>query len=430
MKVLVTGGTGFIGRHVVWRSLLSGYDTVFTGRSPEAAALVMEMARRVSPDRLPVFHPEGHPLGEPFDVVIDCAGKVDLVGSRADYVAANVDRTSAAWAHARERGARTFVSVSSASVLFACRDQLGLTDGVPATPPGIHPYADSKALSETMLWARRGQGPAIRIIRPRGVYGPYDSGVLPRILKVARRLGGRFPLPAPGALASMTAASNLAHAVLLAAEDQTAGRGRLGKGWHSKAGQSLTFSLAMPLAPANWSGLSLAVGVSLAHSLHPDVRLKWPNDLWLHQRKLGGILVETASHGETSQGRRMVVIGVGINVARPEVSAVAALVPDGSAVTAMAPAWLSEVLVCITQGEVLERVAPALVRDIQAFATQGFAAFAQRFAQLDALQGLAVQLTDGTRGTACGVNEDGALQVLTERGMQTVTSAEVSVRPC
>ncbi|MEY4854656.1 MAG: hypothetical protein RIR32_1332, partial [Verrucomicrobiota bacterium] len=117
-----------------------------------------------------------------------------------------------------ERGAHTFVSVSSASVLFACRDQLGLTDGVPATPPGIHPYADSKALSETMLWARRGQGPAIRIIRPRGVYGPYDSGVLPRILKVARRLGGRFPLPAPGALASMTAASNLAHAVLLAAE--------------------------------------------------------------------------------------------------------------------------------------------------------------------------------------------------------------------
>jgi nucleoside-diphosphate-sugar epimerase len=96
------------------------------------------MADRVSPDRRPVFHPEGHPLDESFDVVIDCAGKVDLVGSRADYIAANVDRTAAAWAHARERGARTFVSVSSASVLFACRDQLGLTDGVPATHPGIH----------------------------------------------------------------------------------------------------------------------------------------------------------------------------------------------------------------------------------------------------------------------------------------------------
>jgi len=218
MRLLVRGGTGFAGRHVVWRSLLSGYDTVFTGRNLEAAGQVIEMARRVSPERLPVFQAEGNPPEGRFDAVIDCAGKVDLVGSLADYVSANVDRTKDAWAHARECGARTFVSVSSASVLFACRDQLGLTDGVPATPPGIHPYADSKALSETMLWARRGQGPAIRIIRPRGVYGPYDSGVLPRILKVARRLGGRFPLPAPEALASMTAASNLAHAVLLAAE--------------------------------------------------------------------------------------------------------------------------------------------------------------------------------------------------------------------
>jgi BirA family biotin operon repressor/biotin-[acetyl-CoA-carboxylase] ligase len=226
------------------------------------------------------------------------------------------------------------------------------------------------------------------------------------------------------------ARSGLMEPVLLTAEDQTAGRGRLGKGWHSKPGQSLTFSIALPLAPASWSGLSLAVGVSLAHSLHPDVRLKWPNDLWLQQRKLGGILVETASTGEAAQGQRMVVIGVGINIARPEVSAVEALVPEGSAVAAMAPAGLAEVLVGITPGEALERVAPALVQDVLAFASQGFGAFAQRFARLDALQGQAVQLSDGSRGTACGVNDDGALQVLTDRGMQTVTSAEVSVRPC
>ena len=226
------------------------------------------------------------------------------------------------------------------------------------------------------------------------------------------------------------ARSGLMEPVLLTAEDQTAGRGRLGKGWHSKPGQSLTFSIALPLAPASWSGLSLAVGVSLAHSLHLDVRLKWPNDLWLQQRKLGGILVETASTGEAAQGQRMVVIGVGINIARPEVSAVAALAPERSAVAAMAPAGLAEVLVGITPGEALERVVPALVQDVLAFASQGFGAFAQRFAQLDALQGRAVQLSDGSRGTACGVNDDGALQVLTDQGMQTVTSAEVSVRPC
>ncbi len=226
------------------------------------------------------------------------------------------------------------------------------------------------------------------------------------------------------------ARNGLMEPVLLTAEQQTAGRGRLGKGWHSKPGHSLTFSIALPLAPSSWSGLSLAVGVSLAQSLHPEVRLKWPNDLWLQQRKLGGILVETASHGDAAQGQRMVVIGVGINIARPEASAVAALVPEGSTVAAMAPAGLAEVRMGITPGEALERVVPPLVQDVLAFASQGFAAFAQRFATLDALQGLAVRLSDGTQGTACGVNPDGALLVLTGDGMQTVTSSEVSVRPC
>lgn len=226
------------------------------------------------------------------------------------------------------------------------------------------------------------------------------------------------------------ARGGLMEPVLLVAEEQTAGRGRVGKAWHSRRGQSLTFSLALPMAPANWSGLSLAVGVSLANSLHPDVRLKWPNDLWLHERKLGGILVETASTGDAREGMRMVVIGIGLNVARPDAEAIAGLGGGPSALPAMAPAGLSEVLVGATAGEVLALVAPALARDLQAFESQGFAAFAQRFAQRDALQGRSVQLSDGARGTACGVSEEGALQVLTEQGMRDVTSAEVSVRPC
>ena len=226
------------------------------------------------------------------------------------------------------------------------------------------------------------------------------------------------------------ARGGLMEPVLLVAEEQTAGRGRVGKAWHSRRGQSLTFSLALPMAPASWSGLSLAVGVSLANSLHPDVRLKWPNDLWLHERKLGGILVETASTGESPQGLRMVVIGIGLNVARPDAEALASLGDVPSAQPPMAPAGLAEILVGVTAGEALALVTPALARDLQAFESQGFAAFAQRLARCDALQGRSVQLSDGTRGTACGVGEDGALHVLTENGMRHVTSAEVSVRPC
>jgi len=80
---------------------------------------------------------------------------------------------------------------------------------------------------------------------------------------------------------------------LLVAESQTAGRGRMGRVWQSQPGDSLTFSLSLPFAPKDWSGLSLAVGLSLAESLHPDIRLKWPNDLWWQERKLGGILIIT-----------------------------------------------------------------------------------------------------------------------------------------
>jgi BirA family transcriptional regulator, biotin operon repressor / biotin---[acetyl-CoA-carboxylase] ligase len=225
------------------------------------------------------------------------------------------------------------------------------------------------------------------------------------------------------------ARDGLVEPVLLVAEEQTAGRGRMGKGWHSRAGQSLTFSLALPLAPTDWSGLSLAVGVSLANSLHPDVRLKWPNDLWLQERKLGGILVETAGSGEGALAPRTVVIGVGINIARPDVTTVQAATLPG-APAAMPPAGLSEVRVGVTAGETLALVAPALVRDVLRFGHEGFAAFAQRFAQRDALRGRAVRLTDGTEGTADGVDPQGALRVQTAQGLRTVHSAEVSVRPC
>jgi len=206
--------------------------------------------------------------------------------------------------------------------------------------------------------------------------------------------------------------------VLLVAEQQTAGRGRLGRGWSSQAGDSLTFSLGLPLAPADWSGLSLAVGVSLAESLEPRVQLKWPNDLWLADRKLAGILIETASFGEGGGAQRYAVIGAGINIAER----------DGSGLSTP-PAWLRELLPGIGAGDALLRLAAPLVQAVQAFETFGFAPFQARFNARDALRDRSVRLSDGTTGTAHGTSETGALLVHTARGMTTVTSAEVSVRP-
>lgn len=226
--------------------------------------------------------------------------------------------------------------------------------------------------------------------------------------------------------------------VLLVAEQQTAGRGRLGRQWQSQAGDSLTFSLGLLLAPADWAGLSLAVGVCLAEALHPQVRLKWPNDLWLDDRKLGGILIETATpvspascvipaglpprrRGAGTQGvlpQRFAVVGVGINLA-----------PRPAAGLSTPPAALQELLPGIDAGQALLRIAEPLVRTLQAFETFGFAPFQGRFNARDALRERAVILSDGTAGTAHGASETGALLVHTAHGMHAVTSSEIGVRP-
>lgn len=225
-------------------------------------------------------------------------------------------------------------------------------------------------------------------------------------------------------------------AQLLVAEQQSAGRGRLGRSWQSRRGDSLTFSLGLPLQPADWSGLSLAVGISVAESLDPPaagqarhagrprIGLKWPNDLWLStpagERKLAGILVETASLDDV----RQVVIGIGINI-RP----VPVLADATAAMAAVAPGCLQDLMPGMDAAQALLRIVPALVQAVQAFEQFGFAPFQARFAARDVLSGRAVQLSDGTQGTAHGVSESGALLVHTATGMREVTSAEVSVRP-
>ena len=207
---------------------------------------------------------------------------------------------------------------------------------------------------------------------------------------------------------------------LLVAERQSAGRGRLGRQWHSDDPQgplNLTFSLGLPLTPKDWSGLSLAVGLSLAQSLHPQIRLKWPNDLWWHERKLAGILLETVSWGNMGPSR-YVVIGVGLNIHKP---AVAGLATE--------PAGLAELLPGVTAAQALERLARPLVQAIARFEQQGFAPLQADFNARDALAQLAVNLSDGLQGIALGVDATGALQVQTASGVQRVLSSEVSVRP-
>ncbi len=205
--------------------------------------------------------------------------------------------------------------------------------------------------------------------------------------------------------------------VLLLAERQTAGRGRMGRDWQSDtSGQtgSLTFSLGLVLEPQSWSGLSLVAGLAVAQALHPEILLKWPNDLWWRERKLAGVLIETASVGSL----RYVVVGVGINIARM----------DAPGLTTPAAA-LQELHPAMDAPQALMAVVPPLVTALRDFATHGFAARQAAFLRRDALSGRAVTTSDGTVGVARGVDASGALLVHTAAGVIHVSSAEVSVRP-
>lgn len=231
---------------------------------------------------------------------------------------------------------------------------------------------------------------------------------------------------------------------LVTALSQTAGRGRQGRQWSAQPGDSLTFSLGLPLnldqIPGGGSSLSLAVGLSLAESLDaafaqldypaPTTQLKWPNDLWRDQRKLGGILIEATAAPGLPADQRWVVIGVGLNV-RPQAD-----MPQAASLQSHWPAQAAP----LTPGQVWTWVAPALIRAVLRFEQTGFAPLAGAFAQRDALKGQEVAMwtqagavdlstvPPSRTGMAQGVNAQGGLVVHTDGQVHTWTTGDVSVR--
>jgi BirA family transcriptional regulator, biotin operon repressor / biotin---[acetyl-CoA-carboxylase] ligase len=267
-----------------------------------------------------------------------------------------------------------------------------------------------------------------------------------RLLERARAVGGDpdNPVTRPGDLDPLRAPVRTPHGrravdllpCLLVAEQQTRGRGRLGRGWVSNVGASLTFSLSLPLAPLQWGGLSLAVGLALAQALDPitgdqvpRIGLKWPNDLWLLDgsptlgRKLGGILIETITVGSA----RLCVVGVGLNV-KPQPEAEASVLAG----LTHGYACLQELQPDVTAPQVLHQVAKPLAQALKTFEAAGFAPLRAAYARRDLLAGQAVSLStpEGAQGVAEGVDEHGALLVRAPGSGQTqvVASGEASVR--
>lgn len=266
-------------------------------------------------------------------------------------------------------------------------------------------------------------------LRPEARHGLGYRLPAPLELLDARQLHTQAP---PGWSVQVVAAVDSTNSALLAAdptrdpqsllaEYQTAGRGRRGRSWTSPFATNLMLSAAWSFAlwPRDLSRLPLAVGVAVARAVHQacgvQVQLKWPNDLYLQGRKLGGVLME--HRGETG-GACRVVIGLGLNVAMRDGP------PDQP--------WIS----LDSQGPVSRnRLAAAVLAQLHTlladYAAHGFAPCAAEWARRDLTRDQPVRVLMAEHelhGIARGVDEQGALLIETAAGRVPVHSADVSLR--
>ncbi|MBS0883892.1 bifunctional biotin--[acetyl-CoA-carboxylase] ligase/biotin operon repressor BirA [Pantoea sp. JGM49] len=210
------------------------------------------------------------------------------------------------------------------------------------------------------------------------------------------------------------------------AEYQQAGRGRRGRKWFSPFGSNLYLSMYWRLeqGPAAAMGLSLVIGIVMAEVIQslgaPDVRVKWPNDLYLNDRKLAGILVElTGKTGDAAQ----IVMGAGVN-----------LVMRSEGAAEINQGWinLQEAGVEIDRNELAAKIINSLREALPIFERDGLAPFVERWDALDNFINRPVKLLIGDRevhGIARGIDKQGGLLLDQDGEVKSWVGGEISLRP-
>ena len=213
---------------------------------------------------------------------------------------------------------------------------------------------------------------------------------------------------------------------LLAAEAQTAGRGRRGRGWASPPAGNLYMSVLTPVIeePAEAARAPLLAGVVAAGALEDQgggaVGVKWPNDLIDREGgKLGGILVE----GVPAPAGRRLVVGIGINVA-------AAPAPEpGHLPPASLQAWLGR---CIDRNRLAGAIGGGLRDGWRELGEGGFPSLRRRWEARAMWLGRAVRVVteqEALQGRAEGIDDWGRLRLVTEAGELRLTAGDLSLRP-
>ncbi|MFR0656630.1 bifunctional biotin--[acetyl-CoA-carboxylase] ligase/biotin operon repressor BirA [Pantoea sp. SIMBA_079] len=210
------------------------------------------------------------------------------------------------------------------------------------------------------------------------------------------------------------------------AEYQQAGRGRRGRKWFSPFGANLYLSMYWRLeqGPAAAMGLSLVIGIVMAEVIQSfgaeNVRVKWPNDLYLNDRKLAGILVElTGKTGDAAQ----IVMGAGINLGM-----------RGEGTSEINQGWinLQEAGVTIDRNQLAAHIINSLRAALPLFERDGLAPFIPRWEKLDNFINRPVKLLIGERevyGIARGIDKQGGLLLEQEGVSKSWVGGEISLRP-
>lgn len=299
--------------------------------------------------------------------------------------------------------------------------------------------ADLLGVSRASVWhsVRELEAAGLEIYRVRGRgYRLQQSLSLLDHGEVTRHLGPKaacFTLEildsagSTNTLALQRAQAGAASATVVAAEWQTAGRGRQGRAWQAGIGGALTFSVVWRFVQGAGflSGLSLATGVALARALDTlgvvGAGLKWPNDVVWRGRKLAGILIEMQGD---ALGPSCVVIGVGLNIRLSH--AVRSRIDRAAVDLETASGRM------LDRNAVLALLLSELHPVLEQFGRGGFAPLRAEWQRRHAYhnQRISVILPDGRRaaGVARGVDDDGALVVATRAGLHRYHSAEVSLR--
>lgn len=213
---------------------------------------------------------------------------------------------------------------------------------------------------------------------------------------------------------------------VIVAEAQSAGRGRRGNDWYSPFGSNLYFSMYWQLGQGIQAamGLSLVVGVAIAKLLERryqcTLKLKWPNDLYVNHKKLGGVLVELTgqTHADCD-----VVIGIGLNIQMPA---------DGSAkIDQPFTDLMQEVSALVDRNQLVAELQHQLIQTLQHFEKHGFTGFVLDFNQRNEFDGLTVQLSGGSEpqiGVCKGVDHQGGLILQQDGQLKSYFGGELSLR--